>query len=250
MPEETEAWQVQVRGLLRGRELNDQATLSLNADSLNFRWAHASSWSLALNGIDGLYAEKDMLTVYLQDHDLLEFRVEPHSAASLRSLEAAVLARACKVPELMHGSRLELSRHARFASTPGDPERNAHSFWLAPLVEGRRAIEGVSDPERQAAVLNSDRTAQAMLAAIGKIAELLAPGDAATQRALGAAMQDESAAMFSALDRMNATARTLAGSSPDTRIADWRRWMASVGDAYAAAGEAWTAIRELLFSGQ
>lgn len=250
MPEETEAWRVQVRGLLRGRELNDQATLSLNADSLNFRWARASSWSLALNGIDGLYGEEDMLTVYLQDHDLLEFRAEPHRATSLHSLEAAMLARACKVPELMHGSRLELSSHAGFASTSGGLERNAHSFWLAPLVEARRAIEGVGDPGRQAAVLNSDKTAEAMLAAIDKIAELLAPGDAAVQRALRAAMQDESAAMFSALNRVNATARTLACSAPDTRIADWRRWMASVGDAYTAAGEAWAAIRELLFSGQ
>ena len=115
----------------------------------------------------------------------------------------------------------------------------AHDTWYAPLLAARRAANGVSDALRQVELVDAAQLAQRMTGAMNELAALTAPGDPARQRAIEAALEEEAHGMFIALDRLALAANTLRGSAMDTRFADWRRWVAVLGEVFVAADEAW-----------
>jgi hypothetical protein len=78
--------------------------------------------------------------------------------------------------------------------------------------------------------------------AIAEIAATTAPGDPAQQRAVEAAIEEEAAAVFTAIASMGLAGDALRGGALDTRIADWRQWVETVRGVFAAADDAWTGI--------
>jgi len=85
--------------------------------------------------------------------------------------------------------------------------------------------------------------ARAMEGAMQEIAALSAPGDVARQRAIEAALEEESEGMFVAFARLALAADTLSGSASDTLFVDWRRWVGALREVFTAADDAWGRCR-------
>lgn len=235
---------VRVVGIVRGREIDGSARVFLDDEALVLEWPAAAAWRLSLDGIDGVATGTASCTVYLPDHDVLEIT----GSESLHSLAMALTERACRMPELTRGLR-DLGAVRRGGSIPADgssPLHAAHDLWFAPLLAARRAVHGVSDPQRQVMLMDGAALQQAMLAAANRIAAKLAPTDQAEQRAIEAAIEDEAGPMFAALDRLRLAGETVRSGDTDTRFADWRRWVHAARAVFEKADEGWTGIAEIV----
>ena len=234
---------VRVVGIVRGRQVNALAALTLDLDAVVLSWSTAAAWRLELDGIEGLHAADTSLSVYLRDHDVLE--LSGHDA--LRRVAQQVIDRACRMPELTRGLReLGAVRRTDVRRDGRSPLHVAHDLWFAPLLAARRAVHSVSDPSRQVMLMEGSMLSAAMLEASAQIAIALAPHNAAEQRAAEAAIEDEAAPLFAALDRLRIAGDTVRTGASDTQLADWRRWVQAARDVFAAADDAWAGIGEIV----
>ncbi len=228
---------VRVIGIVRGRELDAYAMVLLSGNSVVLAWENAAPWQLDLEGLDGVMPRAGQLTLYLSSGDILELTENE----ALRTFSSRVLDRACSVPELMRGLRTLGS----LRGTPGP----AHDRWFAPLLAARRAVAGISDAERQVALVDAAVIAQQLRRVMSDIARELAPTHPAMQRALDAALNEESEPVFEALERLALTADVLRGSALDTRLHDWRRWMNALREVFVAADQAWPRCAVVITNG-
>jgi hypothetical protein len=220
---------VRVVGMVRGRDIAREARFSVEEQAVVLAWRDAAPWRLGFDGIDGLQAGPTSLTLYLQDHDVLELT----GNEELRPVSLRLLDKATRMPELTRGLR------GLGAMRLSDAHQRAHDRWFAPLLQVRRAVQHVSDPLRQVALMEGTALAVEMERAIAEIAATLAPGDAAEQRAIEAALEDEAEPLFRALSRLAIAGESLRGGEMDTRLADWRRWVGEARKVFAEADEAW-----------
>ncbi|AMW04208.1 hypothetical protein [Gemmatimonas phototrophica] len=238
-----DALSVQVVGIVRGREINATAVVTLDTAAVVLSWPTAAAWRLELDGIEGVGTGPSSLTVYLRDHDVLELS----GSDALRPLAQAIVDRACRMPELTRGLReLGAVRRTDIRANGRSPLHTAHDMWFAPLLAARQAVHGVSDPSRQVTLMDGAALTAAMSAASAQIATTLAPENAAEQRALEAAIEDEAAPLFAALERLRLAGQTVQTGATDTRIADWRRWVLAARDVFAGADEAWGQIAQIV----
>lgn len=222
--------QARVVGIVRGREIDASASVTIDQDTLVLAWQDATPWRLSLSGIEGISGGASSLTIYLVSNDVLELTGDEE----LRMLGLQLLDRACTMPELTRGLK-------SLGSSRGTPVE-AHDRWFAPLLAARRSVVGVSDPARQVMLLDAAQLTQEIERAIAEIAATHAPGDAAEQRAVEAALEEEAESVFRAIGIMGLAGDALRGGALDTRIADWRRWVETVRAVFAAADEAWAGI--------
>jgi len=222
--------QARVIGIVRGREIDTSATVTIDQDTLVLAWQDATPWRLSLTGIEGVTGGPSSLTVYLVSNDVLELSGDER----LRALGLQLLDRACAMPELTRGLK-------SLGSSRGTPVV-AHDRWFAPFLAASRSVEGVSDPARQVRLLDAAALAKEIERAIAEIAASKAPGDPAEQRAVEAALEEEATAVFTAIEMMGLAGDALRGGAHDTRIADWRQWVETVRAVFAAADDAWTGI--------
>jgi hypothetical protein len=218
---------VRLLGMVRGREINAVAVAELHADALIIAEPGAKLRRVAWDAIDGLAYSATQLSLYLADGDVLELSGDE----SVRTLALQLTDHACTMPELTRGLRALGSRRG----TPGA----AHDAWFAPLLAVRRAVNGVSDARRQLALVDAGALSANMLRAMTELAALTAPGDKSRQRAIEAAMEEESHGMFEALNRLGLTGEALRGTAADTLLLDWRRWAGALQEVFVAADEAW-----------
>lgn len=223
-----------VLGIVRGREIDAMAQLSLEPHAVVLAWANAAPWRLAFDGIDGASLGPSRLTLYLAGGDVLELTGDD----ALRALGAQLLDRACVMPELTRGLRA-------LGSLRGSPG-TSHDAWFAPLLSARRAVEGVSDPLRQLTLFDAGRLRETMSRVIAELAAIRAPTDQATQRAIEASLEEDAEPLFQALTRLALAADALRGGDLDTRLADWRTWVSAIRLVFAAADESWERGREVL----
>ena len=166
--------------------------------------------------------------------DLPESLLELSGDDQLRALGLQLLDRACAMPELTRGLK-------SLGASRGMPVA-AHDRWFAPLLAARRSVEGVSDPARQVLLLDPATLTKDIERAIAEIAATTAPGDPAEQRAVEAALEEEAATVFRAIESMGLAGDAVRGGALDTRIADWRQWVETVRGVFAAADDAWAGI--------
>lgn len=226
-----------VIGIVSGRELDAYADISLVDHALMLAWEHAAPWQLDLDGLDGVMPRANQLTLYLNSGDVLELTEND----ALRAFGATVMDRACAVPELTRGLRaMGSSRGAQDV---------AHDRWFAPLLAARRAVAGISDAERQVALVDAAAIAQQIHRVMTDLSKDQSAGQAAMQRAIEAALQEESERVFIALDRLALAADVLRTSALDTRLVDWRRWMNALRDVFVAADQSWPGCAKVLQHG-
>jgi hypothetical protein len=225
---------VRVVGIVRGREIDAPASIALDDDTIVLQWASATPWRLGLDGIDGIALGPTHLTLYLASGDVLDCAGDD----SLRAFGTQLVDHACAMPELTRGLRSLGS----LRGTPGA----SHDAWFAPLLSVRRAVEGVSDPLRQLALIDASQLAESMTSVMAQLAAVAAPTDAPTQRSIEAMLEEEAEPVFTALASMAVAGDALRGGALDTRLADWRRWVETVRAVFVAVDEAWTACARVL----
>lgn len=235
-----EALVVRVVGIVRGREVDAMATVTLDHGAVVLDWPDAAAWRIAFDGIDGVRATEQSATLYLRDHDVLELT----GSDALRPFVLALRDATCRIPELTRGLRHFGAVSRRAGAEAASGLQGVHDHWFAPLLAARKAVHGVSDPVRQVSLLDGAALAAAMLEAAARMAALLAPDSPAEQRAVEAAIEDEGADLFAALQRLRLAGETVRTGEADTCFADWRRWVAAATDVFARADDAWSAIAE------
>lgn len=232
---------VHVTGIVRGREVDANGSVVLDAEALILEWPAAAAWRLSLDGLEGVAVHASALTLYLRDHDVLELSGDD----ALRPLALALRDQACRMPELTRGLR-DFGLTRVMTSGASDPIAKAHDAWFSPLLSARRAVEGVSDPLRQVALMDGAALSKQMLQVLADLSVQLAPEKPAEQRALEAVMEDEASPLFDALTRMALAGDALRGGESDTQLADWRRWVDAARRVFATADEAWGEVAAVL----
>ncbi len=214
-------------GIVRGREIDAAATISLAGSVLELQWTGATPWRLALEAIDGLALSGSHLTLYLASGDVLDCAGD----GSMQAFGSQLIDQACAMPELTRGL-------VALGSLRGSPGAS-HDSWFAPLLTARRSVEGVSDPLRQLTLVDAAQLERAFEGVIAQLAAVKAPTDQAMQRAIEARLEEAAVPLFQALTRLALSADSLRGSALDTRLADWRKWVAALREVFKAADAAW-----------
>jgi hypothetical protein len=235
--ESNHGFRVRVLGIVRGRDIDAHALASLLGKTLVLAWENAGAWQIDLDGLDGIMPGGDQLTLYLTTGDVLELE----DNESLRMFAKQLLDAACAMPELTRGLRAMGSQRG----SPG-PDQDQ---WFAALLSARRAVAGVSDAERQVALMNGPEIARTMQRTLSELAKTKAGDSAAMERALEAAFLEESDDTFVALQRMQLAGDALVGGALDTRLIDWRRWTDAVRTVFAAADNSWPRVARVLQNG-
>ena len=214
--------------------IDRSADVSLDDATLVLEWEKEKTWRVPLDRIDGVALHDARLSIYTSAGDVLDVS----GSEQVRTLMTRLLDRACTMPELTRGLR-------SFGSTRGSPGA-PHDMWFGPLLAARRAVAGVTDAHRQVSLIDAGSIGRAMTENIAQLAAVKAPTDAATQRAIEAVLEEESTDLFASLSRLGLAANALLGSAPDTRLADWRRWVEALRDVFVQADEAWLRCRREL----
>ena len=225
---------LRVVGLVRGREIDRYADVSLDDATLVLNGENEKSWRVPLDRLDGVVLHEARLSIYTSAGDVLDVSGDDR----VRTLMAQLLDRACVMPELTRGLR-------SLGSLRGSPGA-AHDMWFGPLLAARRAVAGVTDALRQVTLVDAGALGEAMRSSMAQLAALKSPSDVAVQRAIEAMLEEESTEVFVALGRLGLAANTLVGSAPDTRLADWRRWVDALRDVFAQVDDAWLRCRKQL----
>ena len=226
-----------VIGIVRGKEIDAFAAISLDGRAIVLAWEGATAWSLDVEALDGVMPHADQLTLYLTSGDVLELTDND----ALRQFGQHVIDRACAFPELTRGLRA-LGSHR---GSPGP----AHDQWFAPLLGALRSVSGISDPTRQVALIDAAQITENMQRTLVELAREQSPNNPPMERALEAALLEESDATFVALTRLALAADVLRVSTLDTRLVDWRRWVAALREAFAAADQCWPKCSVVLTHG-
>lgn len=220
-----------VVGLWRGSEVDAAAILRSEPLALLFDRETAPPMRVPLDALDGWQLSVSQVVLYLRDGDVLDIALLSDSA---RATMRGALDAACIMPELTRSLRT-------FGSAVGDNEAQ-HDRWFAPLLTLRRALVGVSDPLRQVALFDADHLNAELSRALVELAAQRTGGDAARARALEAVFEEETEPVRISLARAGLAASALQGSAPDSRLADWRRWVDTLRELYERADSAWPKI--------
>ncbi len=227
-----------VVGLWRGREIDVLATIRLDHQALLFEQGTALVLRLALDALDGWNMHDTHALLYARGGDVLDIVLEADDA---RAVLRAALDEASTVPELARSLR------AMGGAVGGNPA--AQDRWFAPLLTMRRSLVGVSDPLRQVALFDVDRVRAELARALEELAAQRVGGDLPRTRALEAMLEEQTEGVRAALARVALAGTTLEGSAPDSRLADWRRWIQEVSALFRSADDAWPAIAQTLRDG-
>lgn len=228
---------LRVMGLRRGREIDAELPVQLVADTLAFG-EHGGTLVVPLVEIDGWQEGTGRVTLYLTGGDVLDLSIDSDEA---RQLVRATIDAACAPPEL--------ARSLRAFGDVRQADHASHDRWFGPMLRARVAIEGVSDPLRQCALLDADRLGAEVERAIDELAAVRTGGDPARTRALAAGIEEETETVREAFARVALAAGTLEGSAPDSRLADWRMWIETVRSLFRALDDAWPAVARVLRDG-
>lgn len=200
--------------------------------------ARGHRFRVPLDAIDGWQEVAGHVALYLHEGDVLD--VDTREDDARRVLRAALDA-AARPPEF--------ARSLRALGASDAAEQAAHDRWFGPLLRARRSIEGVSDPLRQAALLDADALGAELARALVELAVQRTGGDGPRARAVEAALEDDTIAVRAALARLALTAGLLQGSAADSRLGDWRAWVQAVRALFRAMDDAWPAIARTLRDG-
>lgn len=226
---------VTVVGIVRGRDINQPASIDLGTTSLSILWQDASPWELAYEGIDGISANAQALSLFLHGGDVIELRAEEKSVINLKR---RLSSRLYRVPEVTRGLR-------SLGSLRGVPGA-AHDRWFAPFLAARRSLERTTDCDQQLQLFDAQMLRDEFNRAIEEIAVTHVPEGGAARRALEAALEEEAARIFVALAALDERASALRAADVDVHLAVWRNWVDGVRSVFAAVDECWAGCGVLL----
>lgn len=136
----------------------------------------------------------------------------------------------------------EFTRSLRgFASVAG-LRAPSHALVFGPLLTARRSAMRVHAPESRVAAFDAERLRRGLLDAVAAIAKERAAGDAPTERALAARLEDAAAPALAALDALGARARDVRAAAPAVPMVAWEAWCTAVQRVFDAVDTFWLRI--------
>ncbi|HEY7861416.1 MAG TPA: hypothetical protein VIB98_08215, partial [Gemmatimonadaceae bacterium] len=205
------AQRVMLGGLLRGRELDGEATVSIDENALSLDTARGRI-TLALEQLEGIRVPGDVIELYLATGDVIQLERAPE----LQALATEISGRVCAMPEMTRSLRaLGAGAHA------GGEE---HDRFFSPLLEARVIAERAPN----LVALRAAFDAAALSASIESVLEELAaeryPGAAGERRALVAELSDAAEELSSRIAELERAESALGACDDSERFVRWREW--------------------------
>ena len=220
-------------GLLRGRELEGEAMVSLDAEAVSLDTARGRI-SLALAQLEGIRVPGDVLELYLATGDVIQLEQAP----DLNALATEIANQVCAIPEMTRSLRA-----LGAGSLAADEE---HDRFFGPLLEARLIAERAPN----LVALRAAFDAAALRAAIEHVLEEIAtdryPNEAGERRALRAELTDTSHELFARIVQLERAEATLGACDDSERFVRWREWQGVLRNVFRSADESWIVIHPVL----
>jgi hypothetical protein len=224
---------VMLGGLLRGRELDGEAMLSLDEESLSLDTARGRI-SLALTQLEGIRVPGDVLELYLATGDVIQLEQAPE----LNALAAEIASQVCAIPEM--------TRSLRALGAGSLAAGEEHDRFFGPLLEARLIAERAPNLVALRAAFDAEALRAAIANVIAEIATERYPREAGERRALAAELTDNAHELFARLAEL-ARAESVLGSCDDSeRFVRWREWQLVLRNVFRSADSSWIVIHPVL----
>lgn len=220
-------------GLLRGRELEGDATLALGTDAITLDMARGRI-SLPLASLEGLRVPGDVLELYLANGDVIVLQ----QSSELNVLATEIAMQACAMPEM--------TRSLRAFGASGEAADEDHDRFFAPLLEARTVAERAPNVVALRAAFDAAALRASIVAVFEELAAERYPRAAGERRSLTAELTDGAAELFAGIEALEHAEAALGACDDSERFVRWREWSGRLRDVFRSADRSWVAIRPLL----
>jgi hypothetical protein len=228
-----EPHRVSLGGLLRGRELEGEAMVSLDADAL-FLDTDRGRISIALAQLEGIRVPGDVLELYLDAGDVIQLEQAP----DLNELATEIASHACAIPEM--------TRSLRALGAGSLAAGEEHDRFFGPLLEARLIAERAPNLVALRAAFDAGALRAAIEQVLADIAAERYPGEAGERRALFAELNDHARELFARIAELERAEAALGASDDSDRFVRWREWSAVLRDVFRSADGSWIEIHPVL----
>jgi len=233
VPSVIAARHVVLGGLLRGRELEGEAMLSLDADFLSLDTARGRI-SIPLEQLEGIRVPGNMLELFLATGDVLELA----QSSDPNGLAAEIASHVCAIPEM--------TRSLRALGAGSLSAGEEHDRFFGPLLEARLIAERAPNLVAARAAFDAAALRAAAEQVIADIAAQRYPREAGERRALAAELTDHTRELFARIAELERAESTLGASEDSVRFALWREWSKVLRDVFRSADTSWIEIHPVL----
>jgi hypothetical protein len=220
-------------GLLRGRELEGEAMISLDAEALSLDTAHGRI-SLALTQLEGIRVPGDVLELYLDTGDVIQLEQAP----DLNELATEIASQVCAIPEM--------TRSLRALGAGSLAAGEEHDRFFGPLLEARLIAERAPNLVALRAAFDAAALRAATEQVLADIAAERYPGEAGERRALFAELNDHARDLFARIAELERAEAALGASEDSERFVLCRAWSAALRNVFRSADESWIEIHPVL----
>jgi hypothetical protein len=220
-------------GLLRGQELDGEAIVSLDAESLLLDTARGRI-SLALEQLEGLRVPGDVLELYLATGDVIQLEQAPE----LNALAAEIASQVCAIPEM--------TRSLRALGSGSLAAGEEHDRFFGPLLDARLIAERAPNLVALRAAFDAEALRAAVAQVIAEISAERYPREPGERRALAAELTDNAHELFARIAELERAEAALGACDDSERFVRWREWQAVLRDVFRSADSSWIAIHPVL----
>ncbi|HLB09522.1 MAG TPA: hypothetical protein VK617_08305 [Gemmatimonadaceae bacterium] len=224
---------VTLGGLLRGRELEGDAMLTLDAESISLDTARGRI-SLALAQLDGIRVPGDVLELYLATGDVIQLAQAP----DLNALATDIASSVCAIPEM--------TRSLRALGAGSLAAGEEHDRFFGPLLEARLLAERAPNLVALRAAFDAAALGASIEHVLDEIAFERYPKAAGERRALRAELADVTQGLLARLAELERAEAALGASDDGERFVRWRAWQAVLRNVFRSADSSWIAIHPVL----
>jgi hypothetical protein len=233
MPSAVTSRRVILGGLLRGRELEGEAMVSLDAEALSLDTARGRI-SLALSQLEGIRVPGDVLELYLATGDMIQLEQAP----DLNALATEIASQVCAIPEM--------TRSLRALGAGSLAAGEEHDRFFGPLLEARLIAERAPNLVALRAAFDAVALRAAMEQVIADISSERYPREPGERRALAAELNDHAHELFAQIGDLERAESALGASDDSERFVRWREWQSVLRNVFRSADGSWIEIHPVL----
>lgn len=222
---------VRVHGFLHGHDLDGDATITIERESLALATGRARM-VLEFRSLEGCALREDAVELHLNGGDVVDLEV-PQPAELARELERSAL----RLPEFTRSLRAFGSR--RSAAGARRPE---HDGFFAPLLAARGAAERAGTADARRGALDSRSLRVAVERRLRDFALERYPTDAPERRALEAELFECATPLLARFAELDAAQERLTSCEAIERFLRWRQWAHAVSALFESADECWPLV--------
>lgn len=236
LPDDDLAFEVTVRGTVRGREIDERRVAVVDGGALRLARLGEPDRAarIPVSRLDGVHLDAGTLTLRFSSGDVLELT----GSHRISEIAAAMDAAAFDIGELTRALRGVGSRRAR----PGSD----HDRFFGPLLRARLAAAGATSPEARVSAIDATALGEEMAQLVAALAADRHPDEPPDRRALEAELGELLDEMTLSLQPLQAAAAAFRAAPHAQRYAAWRTWVAALRVTFVEADRAWLAALPVL----